>query len=140
MSKFARLDNLKVLGGATATFDLPELGEEAALTLAPATEANKPLLNATLKHSKSTGRSRKGQSASLIKENRNVDRNLYAKFVVKDWVNIKDDKGVPVDFNEEEVLGLLKALPDDLFDEIRMFAGDLASFRADIQVDDIAGN
>ena len=140
MSKFARLKGLKIRADVTARFELPEVGEGAVLILAPASEGNKGLLNATLANSKKNGRSRKGQTAATLKADRNSDRELYAKHVAKGWEKVNDESGDEVEFSFENVKDLFFALPDDVFDEIRIFALNVVNYRDDIEVEEIAGN
>ena len=113
------------------------------LTLSPATEANKPYFNALLKRSRKNQKRLQGGSftASVIAENRDDDRVLYPKHIVKGWDKVVDSEGNPAEFNHENLVGFIAALPDWLFDEARTFATEESNFIDEmVEVEEIAGN
>ncbi len=122
----------------TVPFEFYQIEGEPTLECLAATEANRPYHNALLKrNAKLAARFRAGRvSREMLARNRDEDRELYAKFVVKGWTNVKDDKGKSVAFTPEACLDFLKALPNYLFDELRMFCIAPANFLADDEADD----
>lgn len=126
---------------AKATFELPEIGEGAALTVAIAGEANLEYFKAVLKQVPSDKGSRKAKKGEVVevtpaevKKQRAVDRNMFGKYVVKAFTKVVDDKNVPVPFDEENATSLMNALPDWLFDELRKFCTDVSNF-TDFEID-----
>lgn len=140
---FEHLKKLEVKAGETAPFTLYQVVGEPVLHLAAATEANKPYFNALLKRSRKNQRRLQSGSftAALIEENRDDDRELYPKFVVKGWDKIIDSEGNSVPFSVDACNDFLAALPNWLFDEVRQFAVEATNF-VDVEVDmeEVAGN
>lgn len=142
---FGNVQKLEVTGEMTADYTLHDIVQDPSpvLILAPATGANKDYFNGLLRRSRKNMTKITAQNfdISLIKANRNDDRVLYSKFVVKGWKHVKDTKGKDVPFTQESVLGFLQALPDWLFDEVRNFAGNARSFLTDvIEEEEVAKN
>ena len=138
---FEHLKKLEVKG--TASFTIYQVEGEPKLILAPATEANKPYFNALLKRSRKNQRRLQGGSftAAVIAENRDDDRELYPKHVVKGWEDVVNSEGEPAEFNQENVLAFLGALPNWLFDEVRTFATEASSFVEDVvDAEEVSGN
>jgi hypothetical protein len=123
---FAKIKQLNVSEGATRSYAFDAIEGRPSLRVASATQSNPGYLNAVLKD-KRLGKRRKLDVAAMS-ENRNNDRDLYAKFVTKGWETpaLRDD-GTPA--TNEDIRSFLDALPDDLFDELRTFCGDPANFR-----------
>jgi hypothetical protein len=68
-------------------------------------------------------------NASILKENREEDRELYPLYIIKGWQGMLDgDTGEEVKFSKTEAAAFLEALPDWLFDDIRNFCGNPGSF------------
>jgi len=131
---FNQLKALELNDEMTAELTLHDIenpdGTSPTLFLAPATEVNKGYFNGLLRRSRKNMRNIQEQNfdTSMIKDNRDNDRVLYAKYIVKGWKNVKDDKGKDVPFNEENCQGFLEALPDWLFDKVRNFATIVRNF------------
>lgn len=130
MINFSHLSKLKVSADKTVDYDLYQLEGEPVLQLLPATEANKPYFNALLRASRKNVRAVQSKKVNVhtIENNRNEDRQLYGKFIVKGWKGIVDSKGKEVEFSEENVLGFLAALPNEIFDDMRTFASETDNF------------
>lgn len=132
---FGHLKSLDVKD-KTAEYVIYEIPGEPALTLKPATDANKPYFNAVLKRTKKNMRAVTAGaiSAAMIEENRREDKELFPQFVITGWSNVVDIDGNSVPFTESACSEFLNELPDWLFDKIRNFAGDPANFAAVIDV------
>ena len=122
--------NLDVQKDTVAEMTLYQIESHPVLTLSPAAQANKPYLNALLKRNKHMARALKAGAvdATTLDQNRDEDRELYAKYIIKGWKNVLDTDGKGVPFSQSAADQFLKALPDWLFDEIRTFAGDVNNF------------
>lgn len=131
---FKQLKNLELKDSMTAEFTLHDIenpdGTSPVLILAPATEVNKPYFNGMLRRSRKNMPKIQAQSfdTSMIQDNRDSDRVLYSRHVVKGWKNVMDDAGKKVQFNEENCKGFLDALPNWLFDNVRNFATIVRNF------------
>lgn len=139
---FSHLKALEVTPDKTSRYTLHQItvnGKTPTLIVAPATEANKPYFNALLKRAgKSARQVRAGAvNAGLIEENREEDRDLYPKYIVKSWEDMPDGKtGEDVKFNLKDCEEFLAQLPDWLFDDVRNYCGNPANFAEvmDLQV------
>lgn len=133
MADFSHLQALEVSADKTARYTLHQItvnGLTPTLIVAPATDANKPYFNALLKRA---GKSRRAVRAGavntgMIEENREEDRELYPRHVLKGWEDVTDARGEVVDFSPAEVASFLEQLPDWMFDDVRSFCGDPANF------------
>lgn len=136
LTMFNKVKQLSVSQDATRVFVFETIEGRPSVRVAPATQNNPAYLNAVLKD-KSIGR-RRGLSVEVMKENRDKDRGLYAKFIIKGWENpaLKDDGSAAT---SEDIQAFLEALPDDLFDELRTYCGEPANFRSS-ETDDLAKN
>lgn len=132
---FGHLKQLEVVD-RTARFTLHAiklLSEDApapVLIVRPASEANKGYFNALLKHSRTYAAQVQAGAVteSAIAENRKQDVALYAAHVVIGWENVVGADGSPVSFSKEACADLLGALPNWLFDDLRMFCGRPVNF------------
>lgn len=117
---------------ARAWLDMPELGAEARLLLAPAGESNQGYFNALLKLTGKRVRQLASRQVSVgdLKKNRDEDRKLFPRHVLVGWEKVEtaEDRHRPaeekeyVPFSAEHAAELCAALPDHLFDRIRNFA------------------
>lgn len=134
MNSFKQLENLEVPKEVTAEFTLYDIenpdGTFPVLILAPATEDNKGYFNGLLRRSRRNMSKIQQQSfdVSMLKANRDDDRVLYTKYIVKGWRHVQDVKGKEVTFSEESCKGFLEALPGWIFDSARLFAGKPRNF------------
>lgn len=82
-----------------------------------------------------------GVDAAMINDIRNMDRRLYAEHVVTGWTDVVDSQGKEVLFSVVECEAFLRALPDNIFDRARAFAGDLSNYTdVPASMDVLAGN
>lgn len=136
MAKFGNLRQFDPTG-RTATMSLP-IGYvradgttvQSKLVLAHAGDSNKRWQNAVNAHNAKTGLARKALSnsgeANALGMARDLD--LYPKFIIQGWEDVVDDDGVPVAFSEENAREFLQALPQWIFDSIRLFAVQASNF------------
>lgn len=140
---FENLKKLQLAPENTAEFTLYAVEGEPVLILAPAGEINKPYFNELMRRS-TRQRSRLSANivnATMIQENRDIDRELYAKYVLRGWRRINDSKGSPVEATPERFAEFFEALPDYLFDEVRTFATNPQNFVSTaVDVEEISGN
>lgn len=145
MTHFGYLKELDVSTDKTVKYTFHQItvgGKTPTLIVAPATEVNKPYFNALLKSAgKSARRVRTGNiNAGMIDENRDEDRGLYPKHIVKGWHDTVDVKGKEVVFSVDEAQQFLDALPNWLFDEFREFCRNPANFVELMDIETNAGN
>lgn len=141
MANFSHLEKLEVSGNKTVDFTIFQIEGEPSLQVTAASESNRGYFNELLRKGGKRQAKKTKVDAETIKRNREEDRVLYAKHIVKGWTGVNDADGKPVKFTEGECLGFLSSLPDWLFDELRTFASDIQNFiEAPIDVEDKAKN
>jgi len=128
MSEF-NLSNITPDG--TAEFRLEVI--PGVLIVRPASEANQGYFNALLKRNKPQGgrRLRKAQlgvNAEDIAKNRSEDRELYPKYIVVGMRDVRDTAGQIADDTPENREKLVRAMPNWLFDELRIFCSEPMNF------------
>lgn len=130
---FSHLDGLKVRPSKQIEFTFERIEGEPILVVRSSGESNKPYLNALLKSGRRSLRKMRGgrMSAEVLAANRDQDRELFARHIVIGWKaeTVRNAAGKPVKFSPEACAAFLQALPDDLFDELRVFCGDADNFR-----------
>lgn len=135
---FNSLKKLEVSEASTAEFTLSVLEGAPVLILAFAGEANAPYFNALLRQVRpaTAGKKRNtGITAEKMRENREKDRELFGRFILKGWEGVTDDSGQEVPWTPENGQAFLEALPSWIFDDIRAFASSPENFMADSRVD-----
>lgn len=127
---FSHLQKLEVSRHTTAEYEFIDLRGNPTLTVVPATEANQGYFGTLLKRNKTYARRLRsqGMTRELLQKNRNEDRELYAKFVVKGWRGIRDADGADVPFSPEACREFFNKLPDHMFDDVRAFCAEPSSF------------
>jgi hypothetical protein len=126
---FSHLLRLHVEGGRTSAFELSDVHGNPVLHGVLAGEPNKPYFNALLKRSaKKRLRAGKPVTVDEVKENRDHDRDLFPRMVLKRWERVVDSAGQPVPFNEENCRAFLGMLPDHIFDSVRNHFADHQNF------------
>ena len=133
MADFSHLKELDVEASSTAEYTFHQVtvnGKTPVLIVSPATEANKPYFNALLKRSAKTSRQvRSGNiNTGLIEENRDEDRELYPKHVVKSWRDVIDAKGKDTPFTVSDCTDFLAALPNWVLDDLFAFCREPSNF------------
>lgn len=142
-SKFAHFDTLNVKGDVTKELTLSQIdvgGVSPTLIVGPATEANKPFFNAQLKNSgKNVKQIQAGRvTASMLENNRNEDRELYPKYIIKDWKNMLNSEGQQLKFSTADCIDFIDSIPDWLFDDIRVYCGNPQNFIQSASIDVVA--
>lgn len=134
---FEKVKSLAVGANATAEYVFYGIEGEPSVTGKPATEANKPYLNSVLKKGKRLMRRMRGgkMNVEALKESREQDYQLYPKFVLKGFVKppIRDDGSKAVD---EDIEAFMRAIPIDMFDDMRSFYSDPDTFRDEDDLDE----
>lgn len=130
MSKFKRFKNYEVDAKKVIEYPIYEIEGEPILLLSPATDVNKPYMNNLLRIGKtSIMQARSGSmSSKTLQQNREQDRYLYPRYVIKGWKKVFEDNGSECEFTPENCEDFLNALPDWVLDKIRNFAGNPANF------------
>lgn len=148
--KFKHLEKAHVAASATSRVEFPEIEplvrvetdadgaqREVVVTpwleVRPGGETNKAFMNASLK---------KVNAQRLLKNRMSVEDNvrdraealpLYAEHVLTGagggWVDAETNLEASMPLSPEQRLMLLKSLPPDLFDRVRIHANDLGNFR-----------
>lgn len=120
----------------TARVILYQVKGEPYLDVLHAGETNKRYFNSLLKRSRNNmKRMRAGaMDAATMAMNREEDRFLYPKHIVRAWGCkdgpgfILDSFGNRIDYSEGNVGTFLRALPDWIFDEVRVHANEETNF------------
>lgn len=140
MANFSHLKKLEVSGNKTVDFVIFQIAGEPIMKVVAASESNRPYFNELLRKG-GKRQAKKKVDAATVQSNREEDRVLYAKHIVKDWSGVQDEKGKDVPYSHDDCLGFLQSLPDWLFDELRAFASDLQNFiEAPIDAEEKAKN
>lgn len=125
----ADFSNLKQKKLQTAEFTFFDVVGEPALTVRQAGEANKPYFNEQLKRADQMARRKMKVNEAMVREARDKDRELFAKFVVVGWRDVKDASDTEVKFSPSDCLTFFQALDDYQFDQLREFCKDETNFR-----------
>ena len=64
----------------------------------------------------------------VLDQQREQDRTLFAKHVIIGWSNVVDSGGRSVPFSPEVCEEFLRALPDYILDDIKLFASTPGNF------------
>lgn len=128
MTDFSHLKKLDISPDKTEEYTLFQLNGSPKLICAPATADNKPFFNETLKKAKAGRVSQKNLNAEVVAKNREDDKEIIARHIIKGWTGIKDKAGKVVPFSQEAALDFLKALPDWIFDDFRNWVQNADNF------------
>lgn len=141
MVDFSNLAALHVRGDSvrryTFPFALKENSDNLYMDCLPATEANKPFFNASLRRAKGAARALKGKQLSpeLVQQIRADDAKLFAEHVIVGWGNAFDASGAPLTLSPQLCEEFLTKLPPDYFDGLREFCTDADVFRTGESID-----
>lgn len=131
MADFSFLDQYEVGEDTRKEFpfyDIPgKDGEPITLIVSPASEPNKPYFSALTRYAMKNRRTM-NNNMNILEDTRNLDRKLYAQYVVVGWKNVIDSSGADVAWNKKECAQLLEQLPNHYFDELREFCAELNNF------------
>ena len=136
MTNFGQLKKLDVDVDSRSKFTLFMVEGDPILILRPATQANKAYFNRVLKSSrKFAGAVAAGAiSVELLKEARELNRELYPLEVIVGWERVVDANNKVVPFTPEDCKDFVAALPGWIFDEICMHAAQAGNFVTQIDV------
>lgn len=143
MSKFdfSNVASRAVRPDVTREFSLYRLEGSPTLIVKPIGEMNPSYTRASLQGSRE--RLRRMSSGDFtpeqLSEVRERDRDLFPKFVVMGWKGVLDASGKEVPFSADASAEFIKALPFDIFNEVRDFCATLDNFRdpAEVKDDDV---
>ena len=140
MADFTHLSKLDVPTEVTKDYEMVQItinGKSPVLKVLHAGESNKPYFNELLKRGNRNQRQIVAGkiTTSLIEDNRDENRKLYAKYVVKGWTDVVDAAGKPAAFTPDTCLEFLEALPDWLFDQVTTFCSDAMNFVGETSLD-----
>ncbi len=136
MTNFNHLKEKDVRQDTTSRFELYMIDGSPTLILAPATEANKSYFNKILALSRKMSGivAAGGLNTAMLDETRSLDKSLYPGLIIQGWENVRDDKGIAVEFSPEECSQFLAQLPNWIFDDIRAYASKPINFINQIDV------
>lgn len=83
---------------------------------------------------KKAGSAKKKLTADTLDEARDADRKLFVAHVLAGWKDMFDGKGKKVPYNKQNAEQFIKALPDWLFDRIRVFCNEITNFVDDATI------
>jgi hypothetical protein len=142
MTDFSQLQRLQPTRERTSDYMISQIEGAPVLTIRFAGEANKPYWRALLKCQAARPRSSMRRSPEAmdraLKSARDDDRALYAAHVIVGWRDIKDASGAAVPFSAEACVAFLAALPDYLFDEVRVHATEQSNFQEMMDGEELA--
>jgi hypothetical protein len=131
--KFKHLDKARVTAQAVARFDFPEIDGCPWLEIRCAGEANKAYMNAALRQPTNQRLLRGKLTVEEAQREREQAMPLYAEHVLTGngggWLDDESGTEVAMPLAVDARLALLRQLPVDLFDRLRVFANDLGNFR-----------
>lgn len=140
MTDFSYLKQVDVKNDELKEYHISQIsvaGKTPVLLVTAATESNTPYYNTLLRDAiKNARKVRKGGvSAEVMKRNRDQDRELYPKHVIKGWRDIVDANGKEVAFSQESCSDFVNQLPDWIFDDIRNYCSDPTNFVDEFDLD-----
>lgn len=138
MSDFSHLKKLRVKDDATAEFVFYLIEGNPTLVVSHAGSTNRKFVNGVMKQSKTAirkARKSKGKSAGydLLQEVRTSEANSYSNYVVRGWTGVVDTDGKEIEFSVGECEEFLRAIPLEMFDDLRDFCREIDNFREDIE-------
>lgn len=139
MADFSHLRKLDVTTESLAEYVFEDIPGDPSIWFRPMTDANTDYMNERVrlaveraeKEQKETKTQRKKRvlSTEQIDEDRDLDRLLMARTCAVRWGNApRDVNGDQPEFNEENCLAFLRALPNYMFDPCRGFVGNVYNF------------
>ena len=133
MVDFTNLDQYKVTSANVKEYPLVEIAGEASLMVRSCNEGNSGYMNGLLRITGQDDGGRrskqsKGLSADKMDETREYDRELYPEHVITGWSGVVDAEGKEVKYSVKVCREFLNALPDWIFDRIRIYVSDPENF------------
>ncbi len=146
MTDFSHLGKLNVTDDSTTEYEIVEIemgGKCPTLTLKVAGEANKGYFNGLLRatgHGKGQRRGKLKVNSKAMEEQRGYDKDLYPDHVIVGWRDMLDAKGKAVKFSVASCKDFIAALPDWIFDGVRVHASDPENLAEQIDSEEKAKN
>lgn len=138
MPDFSHLKKYAVTDQTTAEYVFSRIEGDPSVVLRPAHEVNPEYLRARLAANIELAKSLQGKATGemtpddMIRQGENereTDRRLLAQACAVSWGTAPTDaKGKEVEFSPENALEFFRALPPEMFDPLRNFAGNLYNF------------
>lgn len=131
--KFKHLEKAQLGPQAVARFEFIEIDGCPWLEVKPAGESNRAYTAAVLRQPDKQRMLRGRMTPDEIARERATAIPLYAEHILTgnggDWIDGETDQPVPMPLSLESRVALLKQLPADMFDRMRIFCNDLGNFR-----------
>ena len=145
MTDFSHLDKMHVRGDKSVPYTIFEIaynGVHPILYVKHAGETNKPYFNALLRRNANNRRIMQagGIRPETLEESREDDRKVFPEYVITGWKDVTDANGKPVSYSKSECKACLKALPNHMFDQLRLFAGDPFNFTGETNAEELGKN
>lgn len=117
-------------------------GETPELDVLFAGQSNPNFLNAAFKLGEPIDRIEKhtGTTTKILARRRAVDRELYPKHIIRGMRHVPNENGEAVPYSPEAAVELVSLLPDDLFDQVRVFCNEPRNFTETMFVEGVAKN
>lgn len=134
MADFSFLDELQIDEAKTVEYVFYDLvgadkRKAVVLNVAPAGEPNKMYFAAFARWVIKQGKRATRGDIDVLAKTRDMDRALYADYVVQGWENMPGGPdNTPVPFSKANCKQFLEKLPNHMFDRLREFCADLENF------------
>lgn len=137
MVDFTNLNQYKVTKDNVKEYKLVELAGEPSIMLRSATEGNAGYMNGLLRATGQAAGDRRVKQSNLIDSDlmdktRERDKLLFPEHVFVGWEGILDAEGKEVKFSVKVAKEFVQALPDWIFDPIRIYANTPSNFLDEI--------
>ena len=124
MTDFSHLKQYNADESETKEYPLTELSGDYVLIVKQANESNKPYMSEVLRQS-GGGRGQRKKKIKIdgkyLEKIREMDKEIYPKFVITGWKGVVDSDGKEVKYSEKKCAEFLQALPDWIFNPLREF-------------------
>ena len=131
--KFKHIEKAHVAREATSRIDFPEIDGCPWLEVRPAGESNKAYTAAVMRQPDRQRLLRGRWTPEEIARERASSAPLYGEFILTGngggWMSDESGEEVKMPLAVDDRIALLKQLPPDLFDRLRLHCNDLGNFR-----------
>jgi hypothetical protein len=138
MVDFSNIERLNPSADDSVSLEVVVSGLEIPMVfqVLPALKCNKRFLNAQMREaSKLERRKNRDLSATEVQRLTHVLRDNYADYIVEGWSDVIDVNGEDVPYNKENCRALMRALPEEAFDQIMEFCQEPTNFVAEFGAD-----
>lgn len=143
MTDFSHLEKYRADQDLTKEYPLTELEGNYILIVKQANDSNKQYMSEVLRRSgEGRGQRRKKIKidADYLDKLRDMDREVYPKYIVVGWKGVQDSDGQEVAFSSKGCAEFLEALPDWIFNPLREFCTDPENFIVVIDSEELGKN